>query len=70
MLNNIYNWAMQDLYISCVLTSQSKYSVYYIILECVIMQTCLSNIYDTCLSFSHVLNNYLIKCADLMVLRK
>lgn len=30
MLNNISNWAMQDLYITCVLTSQSKYSVYHI----------------------------------------
>lgn len=33
MLNNMYNWAMQNLYINRVLTSQSKYLVYHIILE-------------------------------------
>lgn len=53
-----------------VMFLQVNLNIQYTLLYCnvLIMQTCLSNIHDHCLSFSHVFNNCLINCADLMVL--
>ena len=68
MLNNI----LMGPYEICasVMFLQVNLNIRYTLLYCdvLIMQTCLSNIYDHCLCFPHVLNNCLINCADLTVL--
>lgn len=74
-LDNIYNWAMSDLYINSDLTSQSKYFISYD--GRMKTYACIDNVNIfviylryIALALFNIFSHYLIKCANLVVFWK